>query len=55
MYLKGRLTELIRRHNHLDKKILEEQKRPSADPIMLNTLKRRKLLIKEEIRHLENT
>lgn len=55
MSLEGRLTELIRRHNHLDAKILEEQKRPSADAITLNALKRRKLLIKEEIRHLKSS
>jgi len=49
MSLQGRITELTKRHETIDAKIHEEQKRPSADDIRLKDLKRQKLRLKEEI------
>ena len=49
MSLEGRITELTNKHRQLEQKIFEEQKRPSADTLKINDLKRRKLRVKEQI------
>lgn len=53
MSLKGRIAELSNRHQALEQKISDEQKRPAADSLRLITLKREKLRIKEELRNLQ--
>lgn len=52
MSLDGRMNELAAKHRNLDQQITEEQKRPSADNLVIKELKRRKLRIKEELREL---
>lgn len=52
MSLAGRISELSSKHEELDSKITEEQKRPAADTITLKHLKREKLRIKEQLRML---
>ena len=49
MSLQGRIEELTKRHEQLDEKIHEEQKRPAGNDIVLKDLKRQKLRLKEEI------
>ena len=53
MSLNGRISELAAKHRHLDQRISAEQKRPSADDLVLKDLKRQKLRIKEQLRHLK--
>ena len=53
MSLKGRINELANKHRKLDEKIVEEQKRPSADTIRLKRLKQEKLHIKEQLQSLD--
>ena len=55
MSIQGRIAELSHRHQALDSQIHEEQKRPSADAVRLQTLKREKLRIKEELRNLRKS
>lgn len=52
MSLNGRISELSAKHRTLDEKISDEQKRPSADGLVLKDLKRQKLRIKEQLRNL---
>lgn len=52
MSLNGRISELSAKHRHLDEKIAAEEKRPSADNLTIKDLKRQKLKIKEQLRHL---
>ena len=49
MSLQNHLNELERRHSALDREIEREIVRPSADEIRVAELKRRKLLLKDEI------
>ena len=49
MSLQNHLSELERRHHALDREIAKEQLHPSADEIRMAELKRRKLLLKDEI------
>lgn len=49
MSLQGRIEQLTKRHAKIDEEIHEEQKRPSADEIVVKDLKRQKLRLKEEI------
>lgn len=53
MSMQGRIQELSTRHRSLEESIQREQKRPSADQMLLQDLKRRKLRIKEELRELK--
>ena len=57
MSLTGRINELANKHRKLDEKIVEEQKRPSADTIRLKRLKQEKLqeeqMQQEELRQEE--
>ena len=49
MSLQNHLSELERRHHALDREITQEQIRPAADEARMAELKRRKLLLKDEI------
>ncbi len=52
MSLDTHLTALEQRHEALDKEIAKELGRPAADELKLAELKRRKLLLKDEIAKL---
>ena len=52
MSLQNHLNELERRHNALGREIEKELVHPSSDEIKLTELKRRKLLLKDEIAKL---
>lgn len=49
MSLHAHLQELERKHRALDTKILEEARHPGVSDVDIRTLKKRKLLLKEEI------
>ena len=49
MSLQNHLSELERRHHALDREIAREQLHPAADAARMAELKRRKLLLKDEI------
>ena len=49
MSLQNHLSELERRHHALDREIAKEQLHPAADEVKMAELKRRKLLLKDEI------
>ena len=49
MSLQNHLSELERRHDALDREIAREQLHPAADAGRMAALKRRKLLLKDEI------
>lgn len=53
MSTESHLSELERRHADLEKQINEAQNHPSADPLELTDLKRRKLRLKDEIARLK--
>jgi hypothetical protein len=53
MSLQGHIVELQRRHEALEKEIQEEQNHPSTDEARLAKLKRKKLLLKDEMTKLE--
>jgi len=53
MAISARIRELAGRHTSLDKAIHDEMTRPKADETRLRDLKRRKLLLKEEIEKLK--
>lgn len=55
MSLNGRISELSAKHRTLDEQISSEQKRPSADGLVLKDLKRQKLKIKEQLRNLQTS
>jgi hypothetical protein len=48
------LAELERRHDALKHEIAEMAAHPSADPLEITELKRRKLLLKDEIARLKS-
>jgi len=52
MSLQNHLTELERRHRTLEKEIESARLHPSADPVKVAELKRKKLLLKDEISKL---
>jgi hypothetical protein len=49
------LAELERRHQALQAEIIEASTHPSTDTLQLGALKRRKLLVKDEIARLQAT
>jgi hypothetical protein len=53
MSLQGHIVELQRRHEALEKEIAQEQLHPNADETRLLELKRKKLLIKDELAKLK--
>jgi hypothetical protein len=52
MSLESHLSELRRKHEALGQTIEREQRRPGADDLRINELKREKLQIKERIERL---
>lgn len=53
MGLAQHLSELSDRHQALESRIEEEMARPQADTLKISELKRRKLLIKDEMTKLK--
>ncbi len=49
MTIQAHLTELERRHRALEDEIADAMTHPSADRLKIAELKRRKLLVKDEI------
>jgi hypothetical protein len=54
MTIQGHLAELERRHRSLEEEIADAMTHPSTDGLKLAELKRRKLLVKDEIERLRN-
>ena len=54
MSMESHLAELERRHHALDLEIEEALNHPSTDTLALSELKRRKLLLKDEIARLRS-
>jgi hypothetical protein len=54
MALDAHLVELSEKHRALDRKIEEEQARPTADDLRIADLKRQKLRLKDEIERLKH-
>lgn len=52
MALESRIQELNARHRDLDQEIATHLRSPAVDPLLLTTLKRQKLRLKEEIEKL---
>ena len=53
MAIQAHLAELERRHQALDQEINDAQMHPSCDDLKIAELKRRKLLVKDEIARLQ--
>lgn len=53
MSVEGRVENLRRRHEILDKKISELERRPGADSLEILELKKQKLVLKEKRQALE--
>lgn len=54
MSIESHLTELERRHQALEREIESELTRPSTDSLKVVELKRKKLLLKQEIVRLRD-
>ena len=52
MAIQAHLAELEKRHEALEREIQKEMLRPSGDDLKVVTLKRKKLMLKEEIERL---
>jgi hypothetical protein len=50
----GNLNALKEKHESLEKNITREQKRPGSDDLEIKDMKKRKLVIKEDILLLEH-
>ncbi|MCK0208091.1 DUF465 domain-containing protein [Starkeya koreensis] len=55
MTMQAHVAELERRHQALERQLREEVARPSADDVRIADIKRRKLLLKDEITRLKGT
>jgi hypothetical protein len=53
MAIESHLAELERRHQALEQEISEAQSHPSTDDLTIAELKRKKLLVKDEITRLK--
>lgn len=53
MSLQNHITELERKHDALEKEIEKAQAHPATDSVELSELKRKKLLLKEEITRIK--
>jgi hypothetical protein len=53
MSLTSHLEELQRKHSEIEREIGEALQHPSVDDLDINSLKRRKLALKDEIRKLK--
>ena len=54
MTVESHLAELKKRHSDLDRQIDEAKLHPSIDDLEIATLKRRKLMIKDEMEKLKS-
>lgn len=54
MTIHGHLSELERRHQALEQEIADAISHPSSDDLKIAELKRRKLLVKDEIERLRH-
>jgi hypothetical protein len=54
MSIEAHLAELERRHRALEMEIAEARAHPSIDDLQIVSLKRRKLLVKDELARLKN-
>ena len=54
MSLQTHLSQLTRKHEALDREIHQATLRPSEDDLRIAELKRRKLLLKDEINRLKS-
>jgi hypothetical protein len=54
MNLESHLAELVRRHEALERELVEALSHPSTDALVLSELKRKKLLLKDEIARLSD-
>ena len=54
MSLQNHLSELERRHGNLEREIAKERIHPATDGVKVTELKRRKLVLKDEITKLRN-
>jgi len=52
MALDANLVKLSEKHRALDRKIVEEEGRPTADPLKIAEWKRQKLRLKDELERL---
>ncbi len=52
MTIQAHLAELERKHRALDEELAEAMTHPSTDDLKIAELKRRKLLVKDEIQRL---
>ncbi|KFC66511.1 DUF465 domain-containing protein [Bosea sp. 2YAB26] len=55
MSLQTHLAELERKHRQLEEAIAQAAARPSSDTLSVSELKRKKLLLKEEIERVRMT
>jgi len=54
MSMGSHISELKKKHDQLSNKVEKIQSRPSTDPLMIVSLKKQKLKIKEEIERLSS-
>jgi hypothetical protein len=55
MTIQAHLAELERKHRALDDELAEAMNHPSTDDLKIAELKRRKLLVKDEIQRIQIT
>ena len=53
MSIESHLSELVRRHQAIEQAIAQEAAQPSANDLKVHELKRKKLLLKDEIEKLK--
>ncbi len=53
MSIESHLSELVRRHQAIEQAIAQEAALPSANDLKVHELKRKKLLLKDEIEKLK--
>ena len=54
MSIESHLSELVRRHQAIEQAIAQEAAQPSANDLKVHELKRKKLLLKDEIEKLKH-
>ncbi|TFL19888.1 YdcH family protein [Jannaschia formosa] len=55
MSLASHLTELRKKHESLSRQVEEQQRSPAVDSVALTEMKKRKLVIKQEIERLSSS
>ncbi len=54
MAISQRIESLKKRHAHIEAQLESEEQRPAPDAALIHQLKREKLLLKDELSHLED-